>query len=479
MQQNLKRIALGKKLIFHKILILALLFGFQLSAQHNHDHGGHQHHGHNHDHGSHDHHGHHHNHDHHGHDHHGHKHAHDHSKHDHGAHDKGHGSKGYATDCGSPGHVHEHHGYDPAATAIHHISDANVYTILDFVRIPLPCIIYNKDRGFEFFSSGKFHAGHHDNGHHGYKDYVLYEGNVHRIDCPNFKGSDAFEVEGFDHVTVKNDEGKDVDKKYAIINGKAYLLEAKTIWDAGILGGGPSSFYDLSPTKNVISMFLVALVLFLIFRRVAKAYATNTGSAPKGIQSLMEVMFQFVRDEVAIPFIGKKKHHKYLPLLMSIFFFILGLNLWGQVPFLGSTNVTGSLTVTMILAIIVFIVVNINGNKDYWKHIFWMPGVPTFVKPLLAAVEGLGLFIKPLTLMLRLAGNITAGHIAILSFIGLIFIFGNAGQSLAGSSIGTALAVPLTLFMMAIELIVAFIQAFVFTLLTASYIGAATEEHHH
>ncbi|MBK9151275.1 MAG: F0F1 ATP synthase subunit A [Saprospiraceae bacterium] len=211
----------------------------------------------------------------------------------------------------------------------------------------------------------------------------------------------------------------------------------------------------------------------------SKRYKASPDKAPTGIQALLEPMFLFIRDEVAIPFIGKKKYMKFLPLLMSIFFFILGLNLWGQVPFLGSTNVTGNLTVTMIMAVIVFIIVNINGNSHYWTHIFWMPGVPTFVKPLLSVVEFMSLFIKPLTLMLRLAGNISAGHIAILSFIGLIFIFGNSGESFGGGLIGTAMAVPLTLFMMAIELIVAFVQAFVFTLLTASYIGAATEEHHH
>lgn len=213
--------------------------------------------------------------------------------------------------------------------------------------------------------------------------------------------------------------------------------------------------------------------------RAAKAYKENPNRAPKGIQAFIEPVFLFIRDEVAVPFIGKEKYMRFLPLLMSIFFFVLGLNLFGQIPFLGGTNVTGNLTVTMIMALIVFFIVNFNGKKDYWMHIFWMPNVPVFVKPLLAAVEIMGLFIKPLTLMLRLAGNISAGHIAILSFIGLIFIFGNSGANLGGGAIGTAMAIPLTLFMMAIELIVAFVQAFVFTILTASYIGAAIEEHHH
>ena len=403
---------------------------------------------------------------------------HSHSDQDHHDHDHdSHHSNVFFKDCGAPAEAIHDHSFDPTATAIHHISDANVFTIMDYIRIPLPMIIYNTDRGMEFFSSGKFHAGHHDNGHYGYKDYVLYEGNIHRIVCDEFIASDHFEVEGFDHADVENEEGKSIEKRYAIIDGKGYLLEQKTIWDGGMLGGGVTSFYDLSPTKNVISMLLVCLILFLLFRTAAKAYTKRQGQAPSGVQSFLEPVFQYIRDEVAVPFIGDK-YEQYLPLLATIFFFILGLNLWGQVPFLGSVNVTGSLTVTMVLAVLVFIITNVKGNKHYWQHIFWMPGVPVFVKPLLAAVEFMGMFIKPLTLMLRLAGNISAGHIAILSFVGLIFIFGNAGESLGGSVVGTAIAIPLTLFMMAIELIVAFIQAFVFTLLAASYIGAATEEHH-
>ena len=450
------------KVFLPVLLSFCLAFSY---AQHNHSHE------HNHSHG----------HDGHSHDHSGHNH--DYSTHAHGSSadhaDGHHEANDYSNgDCGtSSAHVIHHGEYDPTATAIHHISDANVYTILDMVRIPLPAIIYNKERGFEFFSTGKFHAGHHDNGHYGYKDYVLFEGNIHRVACPNFQPKDHFEVEGFDFQTVKDSDGKDYDKKYAILNGKGYLLEQKTIWDGGILGGGSTSFYDLSPTKNVISMILVCTFLFFIFRKAAKAYTTRDGQAPSGVQSFLEPVFQFIRDDVAIPFLGDK-HEKFLPLLMTIFFFILGLNLWGQIPFFGNVNVTGSLTVTMVLAILVFIITNINGNRDYWKHIFNMPGVPWFVKLILTPVELLGMFIKPLTLMLRLAGNITAGHIAILSFVGLIFIFGKSGQSMLGAGTGTALAIPLTMFMMAIELIVAFVQAFVFTILTASYLGAATEEHH-
>jgi len=437
-----------------------------LFSQHNHDQHssdhGHQHHDHSHDHD---------------HDHsHGENHKHDHS----GDNDHNHHVNNITSPCGSPAQVIHHEGFDPSATAIHHISDANVLTIMDMVRIPLPVILYNKERGMEFFSSGKFSPGHHDDGHYGFKDYVMFHGNIYRIKCEGFDSkSGKYEVQGFDKVVVKDAKGKERETNYVIIEGKAYQLEGKTIWDGGLLGGGITSFYDLSPTKNVVGMLIVCILLFLMFRIAAKSYGSRKGMAPKGMQSFLEPMVQFIRDDVAVPFIGEHKYEKFFPLLLTIFFFILGLNLWGQVPFLGSLNVTGSLTVTAVLAVIVFIITNINGNRDYWRHIFNMPGVPWFVKLILTPVELLGMFIKPLTLMLRLAGNISAGHIAILSFVGLIFIFGNAGQSLTGSLTGTAMAIPLTLFMMAIELIVAFVQAFVFTILTASYIGAAVEEHDH
>ena len=455
---------------------------------HNHDHSGHNHdHGHSHDHGGHSH-------DHqHGH---GHKHDDKHAGHGHGAHaghdhgDGDHHSHSYhvdaGADCGAHAHAISEEGYDATATALHHISDANVWTLLDpWIRIPLPAIIYNKSRGVEMFSTGRFEAGHHENGAKSYKDYVLYHGSIYRITCPDFESKDAVKVDGFGHATstlVSQDKDgnkveKEIEKNYAIVNGKAYHMEQKTIWDGGLLGGGPTGFIDLSPTKNVVSMMLISLILFFLFRKAVKGYESGP-SAPSGVQSFLEPMFQFIRDDVAIPFLGDK-HERFLPLLMTIFFFILGLNLWGQVPFLGGVNVTGSLTVTAVMAVIVFIITNINGNADYWKHILWPPDTPWFVKIILIPVEILGMFIKPLTLMLRLAGNISAGHIAILSFVGLIFIFGKAGASMAGSLTGTVLAIPLTIFMMAIELIVAFVQAFVFTILTASYLGAATEEHHH
>jgi F-type H+-transporting ATPase subunit a len=406
--------------------------------------------------------------------------GHDHSGHDHSGHNHGDSHEAH----GHEAHGHEAHGehapFDPAATAIHHISDANVYTILEGIgfRIPLPVILYAPSKGWDVFLSSKFHVGHHEDGHASWNGYVMHHGSVYRVMDDAFPAEGSAEIQSFTH---KDEEvnGKKIQVNYALSEGKEYRLDARSTLDGGILGGGITSFYDFSVTKNVLSMILVSLFLFWAFRSAVKAYRARPDKAPRGIQAVLEPMFTFIRDEVAIPFIGKEKYLRFLPLLMSIFFFILGLNLFGQVPFLGGINVTGNLTVTMIMAVVVFFVVNLNGKKDYWMHVFWMPNVPVAIKPLLAAVEIMGLFIKPLTLMLRLAGNISAGHIAILSFIGLIFIFGESGASMGGGVIGTAMAIPLTLFMMAIELIVAFVQAFVFTILTASYIGAAIEEHHH
>ncbi len=402
-------------------------------------------------------------------------HDHDHDEHEgdkpstaaHESSDLEHGDEhGHAGECGN----HHNEAFDPTSTALHHVSDANIYTILDAIRIPLPCIVYSKEDGWHFFMSSKFHAGHHDNGHESYKRFVLFEGNLARIKDANFT-NESVEIGGFVHG-----EDKTI---YACFNGEKYEIEKKTTLDGGLLGGGITSFWDFSLTKNVVSMILVALLLFWVFRRAALAYSTRKGMAPKGAQSLLEPLILYIRDEVARPFIGEYKYEAYMPLLLSIFLFILGLNLWGQIPFLGGVNVTGSLSVTMVIAVIVFLISNFKGNKHYWQHILWMPGVPVFVKPLLSMIEIMSMFIKPLTLMLRLAGNITAGHIAIVSFIGLIFIFGNSGESLGGGIIGAILSTVLTMFMMAIELIVAFIQAYVFTLLAASYIGAATEEHEH
>lgn len=360
--------------------------------------------------------------------------------------------------------------FDPASTAFHHIGNPNVYSIGPF-NFPLPCILYAPGHGLDVFSSSKFDFDFkgHGEGHKAYKGYVLDGGSVKRVADPSFP-MEHVEIGGIAH------EGEDY---YVCYEGQPYILESRSTMDGGLFGGGITSFYDFSLTKNVVSMILVFGFLAWVFFAVAKAYKERDGKAPKGLQSFMEPMFLFIQDEVAKPFLGKK-YVKYQPFLMALFFFILALNLFGQIPFFGGSNVTGNLAFTMALALFTFFVVNFNGKKDYWEHVLWMPGVPAAIKAIIITpVEILGLFIKPFTLMLRLFANITAGHIVVLSFIGLIFIFGNSGASVGGASLGAIVSVPLTIFMMSIELLVAFIQAFVFTILTASYIGAAIEEHHH
>lgn len=388
-----------------------------------------------------------------------------------------HAGQGEHGDCGCHGH---HDEFNPSATAFHHIADANHFQFFGDLFVPLPVIAYTKGEGLSTFMSSKFKPeGHHGDGTQAVNGYVLFQGTVMHVKDAGFPKTGTVPVDCFKTEHGKDAKGKETDILKVIYQGQCYTLEKKSTMDGGLLGGGMTSFIDFSITKNVFTMLLVFLLLGLAFRSVVKAYTKREGKAPTGLQNLVEPIFLFVRDEVAIPFLGAK-YERYLPYLMSIFFFILGLNLVGQIPlFPFGGNVTGNLSVTMVLAIITFLVVNISGNRHYWEHTLWMPGVPVFVKPILSVVEIMGLFIKPLTLMLRLFANITAGHIVIVIFISLIFIFGNVGQSISGSITGTAISIPLTMFMMAIELIVAFVQAFVFTILTASYISAAVEDHHH
>ena len=379
--------------------------------------------------------------------------------------------------------------FDPGKTAFHHIADANVFSIGPW-SIPLPCIIYSPDQGFSVFSSGNFGIGHHGDGRKVIDGYVLNGGSVNRIrpgqDFPMgevelISESALHDAEHDGHVIhlyKTKDDGHGHEVSYFSHNGKDYLLDSKSTGDGGLFGGGITSFYDFSLTKNVVSMLLVTILMMWMFFSVAKAYKVRAGKAPKGLQGFIETMFVFIQDEVAKPFLGNK-WERFLPFLMALFFFILGLNLFGQIPFFGNANVTGNISVTVVLALFTFFVVNLNGNKNYWGHLFAMPGVPKWVLIILTPVELVGVLIKPLTLTLRLFANITAGHMVMVIFVGLIFVFGKSGEYV-GLSYGTAVgSVLLTMFMMAIELLVAFIQAFVFTILTASYIGAAVEEEHH
>jgi len=230
-----------------------------------------------------------------------------------------------------------------------------------------------------------------------------------------------------------------------------------------------SKVYDLSITKNAASLILSFVLLLSIFFTVAKSYKTRNGQSPKGLQSALEPIIVFIRDEVAKNNIGEKHYRRFVPYLLTLFFFIWINNLLGLIP--GGANLTGNIAVTLTLALITFVVVNVNGKGAYWGHIFAMPGVPKWLLIIMTPVEIVGLFMKPFSLMVRLFANITAGHIILLSFLSMIFIFESVIMSFPVAIFSTFIGL--------IELLVAALQAYIFTVLTASYIGSAVEEHHH
>ncbi|MBV6439914.1 MAG: ATP synthase subunit a [Saprospiraceae bacterium] len=381
-------------------------------------------------------------------------------------------------DCGHPIDEVKEGEFNAGETAIHHIADANAVHIFGNLYLHLPCILYAPGHGWTLTTTSAFHPHHHGNGEVSKKGYVLVHGNVMRIKDPAFAAGE-YNIEGYTHKEIEKD-GKTKTIYSALINGECKELDPKSTLDGGIMGGGITSFYDYSITRNVFTMILTALLLFFLFRVAATTAMRREGQAPKGLQNFLEPFYTFIRDDVARPAIGPK-YEKYMPFLLSVFFFILGLNLIGQIPFFpGSANVTGNISVTIVLALITFVIMLLSSNKHFWEHTLWMPGIPPVLKILiLTPVEILGLFLRPFTLLLRLFANITAGHIVILCFVGLIFIFGKAGTSVGGSITGVLAAIPLSLFMMALELLVAFLQAFIFTMLSATYFGMALEEPHH
>ena len=325
--------------------------------------------------------------------------------------------------------AHEPEAFNVTETILDHIKDDHSWHLWGHTSLPLPVILYTP-KGFEVFSSAKFMNEHHEE--------IVYKGNY----------------------------------DYKIIEGKVKivkLVDATEVVDVEASKG----LWDFSITKNVASLFVSVLILLVVLLTAARAYKkTGITSAPKGVQSFMEPIVLFVRDEVAIPNIGKKKFAKYMPFLLTIFFLVLVNNFLGLVPFFpGGANVSGNIAFTMTLAVCVFVVVNLSANKNYWEHIFWMPGMHWSMKLFLAPIELIGVFTKPISLMIRLFANITAGHILVLSLICLIFIFKTVYAS--------AIAVPFAVFIGMIELLVAFLQAYIFTMLSAMYIGMATEEHHH
>ncbi len=327
-----------------------------------------------------------------------------------------------STSCNSAHEVEKE--FNITETIMEHVQDSYGWHLWGHTTIPLPVILYT-DKGLEVFSSANLIDEHHE--------HIVY------------KGKNDYKV---------NHESGKID----IVNTDGAANESATL-------------YDFSITKNVATLLLAVFIICVVFITMAKRYAKRgITSAPKGIQSLLEPFVLFVRDDIAKPNIGVH-YAKYMPFLLSIFFFVWINNMLGLVPFFpGGANLSGNIAFTMVLALIVFLVVNFSSNKNYWQHIFWMPGVPWPMKLFLAPIELMGVFIKPISLMIRLFANITAGHILVLALICLIFVF--------KAVVAAAVAVPFAAFIYCIELLVAFLQAFIFTMLTALYIGMATEEHH-
>jgi F-type H+-transporting ATPase subunit a len=301
--------------------------------------------------------------------------------------------------------------FNASEVILHHVMDDHIWHFWDghYGTLYLPVIVYSSERGLDLFSSRNFYDEHH-----------------------------------------------------AVVPYNGYTLEHSHIYLNG------NSVLDLSITKNVAMLLINASLLVILFLAAAKSAKRNAGKAPKGIQSLFEPIIVFVRDEIVKPNIG---HHyeKYLPYLLTLFFFILLGNLLGLLP--GAGNLTGNIAVTLTLAVFTFILTNVNGNKAYWSHILWTPGVPLPLRIVILPVEIVGIFTKPFSLMIRLFVAITAGHIVLLSLISLAFIFQSISVGLVSSLI--------VLFISLIELLVAGIQAYVFTLFTSLYIGMAIADHEH
>jgi len=324
--------------------------------------------------------------------------------------------------------------FDIGKFALHHIADSHSWHVIGETYLGLPVILYTNS-GFVTFNSSDFKRD--DNA------TVVVERDGQRFvkmhEKIYYASADA------------NEHGQFVE-----LNAEHHAENKRPL--------------DLSVTKNVCTLLISIVIMLAVFLSVAKAYKTRRGKAPKGLQSWLEPIILFVRDDIAKPNLGHK-YERFMPYLLTVFFFIWFNNMLGLVPFLpGGANLTGNIAVTMTLAVATFLLTIFNGNKHYWKHIFWMPGVPVPMKIFLAPLEFVGILTKPIALMIRLFANISAGHILMLSLICLIFVFNSLWVSVA--------SVPFAIFIGAIELMVAFIQAFIFTILSALFIGMAIEEHH-
>jgi len=317
--------------------------------------------------------------------------------------------------------------------ALHHIADSHSWHVIGDTYIGLPVMLYTES-GLVTFNSNEFH-------HDDEAELVVEKGGQRFV---------KMHEKIYYASATANEHGQFVE-----LEGEHHVKNARPL--------------DFSMTKNVCTLLLSVVVILAVFLNVASGYRKRTGKSPKGLQSWMEPVILFVRDDIAKPNLGHK-YERFMPYLLTVFFFIWFNNMLGLIPFLpGGANLTGNISVTVVLATLTFIMINFNGNKYYWKHIF-TPDVPWWLYIVLVPVEIIGIFTKPIALAIRLFANITAGHILGLALIGLIFVFNSAAVSLA--------SVPFALFIGAIELLVAFIQAFIFTILSALFIGMAIEEHH-
>jgi|TARA_B110000305_G_C19457465_1_gene651907 F-type H+-transporting ATPase subunit a len=314
----------------------------------------------------------------------------------------------------------------------HHLKDSHDFSVFSYtaedgekkhIGFSLPVILV--DNGLHVFSSSKFHhetTVAESNGNF----YKIYHGQLVKTDSEGTITYDA------DH----------------------HATNTKPI--------------DLSITKSVVMIILTGLLMLWLFVGLARSYAKNGGVAT-GAGRFFEPIILYIRDDIAIPNIGEKQHGKYMSFLLTVFFFIWFLNMFGLTPL--GVNVTGNIAITFSLAILTFLITNVSGNKNYWKHIFWMPGVPVPMKIILAPIELLGVFIKPFSLLIRLYANMQAGHIVVMSLVGLIYVF----QSWLGGSLSFFLVFAISI----IEILVALLQAYIFTMLSALYFGFAVEEHDH
>ncbi len=314
----------------------------------------------------------------------------------------------------------------------HHLQDSHDFIFYTdgetgtHYGFPLPVILW--DGGIKTFMSSKFHHGE-SVAEVGGSYYKLYHGKVYKTDAEG-----TITLDDHDHPT-----------------------NAKPL--------------DFSITKSVVGMLFAGLLMLLLFSALARGY--KKGPIPSGFARVLEPLVIYVRDEIARPNIGEKKYRKYMGFLLTVFFFIWILNLLGLTPL--GFNVTGNIAVTVCLALFTFFIVQFSGNKEYWKHIFWMPGVPVPMKIILMPIEVLGMLTKPFSLLIRLFANITAGHFVVMSLIGLMILL----KAQFGAVGSTGISLILTLFISVIEILVAFLQAFIFTMLSSLFIGMAVAEHDH